>query len=85
MLDDGEVESITSLAERLEVDRSYVARVLRLTLLAPDIIEAILAGREPSGLSLATLVKAPPYALARAARDAGLPAGLTSLVAQRPA
>ena len=33
---------------------------MRLTLLAPDIVEAIVAGREPSGLSLEKLVKAMP-------------------------
>ena len=43
MLDNGEVESLTALAEKMDVDGSYVARILRLNLLAPDIIEAILA------------------------------------------
>jgi len=60
MLDAGEVTSIAELAERLDVDSSYVGRILRLTLLAPDIIEAILAGREPSGLSLAKLTQTLP-------------------------
>jgi len=36
---------------------TYLARLLRLTLLAPDIIEAILDGREPDGMSLETLRK----------------------------
>ncbi|MFO7899447.1 MAG: hypothetical protein R6V58_10360, partial [Planctomycetota bacterium] len=53
MLDTGEVGSVTELGDRLDADRSYTARILRLNLLAPDIIEAILAGREPTGLSLA--------------------------------
>lgn len=60
MLDNGEVGSVTELADRLDADRSYVARILRLGLLAPDIIEAILAGREPSGLSLAKLTQTFP-------------------------
>ena len=60
MLDTGEVESLTALAEKMSVDRSYVSRVLQLMLLAPDIIEAILAGREPSGLSLAKLTQTFP-------------------------
>jgi len=59
-LDAGEVASVTELAERLNVDRSYAARILRLNLLAPDIVEAILAGREPSGLSLANLTQTLP-------------------------
>ena len=60
MLDTGEVESLTALAEKMSVDRSYVSRVLQLMLLVPDIIEAILAGREPSGLSLAKLTQTFP-------------------------
>jgi len=60
MLDGGEVASFTELAKKLDVDRSYVSRVLQLTLLAPDIVEAILAGHEPSGLSLAKLTQALP-------------------------
>ena len=55
-----EVASVTELAERLNVDRSYVSRILRLNLLAPDIVEAIFAGREPSGLSLAKLTPTIP-------------------------
>jgi hypothetical protein len=42
------------------VANSYVARVLRLTLLAPDLIEAILTGTEPDGLSLEKLYGLPP-------------------------
>ena len=60
MLDGGQVSSFTELAKKLDVDRSYVSRVIQLTLLAPDIVEAILAGREPSGLSLAKLTQTLP-------------------------
>jgi len=60
LIDEGRYGSITDLAEALNLDRSYVGRILRLTLLAPDIIEAILRGDEPSGLSLARLVKEVP-------------------------
>jgi len=60
ILDEGRIPSITALAKRLKVDRAYVSRQLHLTLLAPDIIEAILYGRESSGLSLARLNKAFP-------------------------
>ena len=60
MLDAGKVDSLTALAKKLDVDRSYVSRVLQLTLLAPDIVEAVLAGREPSGLSLAKLTQSLP-------------------------
>ena len=60
LIDQGRYRSVTELAAALGVDRSYVGRILRLTLLAPDIIELIVAGREPSGLSLERLVKAMP-------------------------
>jgi len=60
LIDEGHYSSITELSEALKLDRSYVGRILRLTLLAPDIIEAILRGTEPSGLSLARLTKEVP-------------------------
>jgi len=41
------------------VDNSYLARQLRLTLLAPDIIASILNGTEPDGLTLEELYQAP--------------------------
>ena len=62
LLDTGRYRSVTELAEALGLDRSYVSRILRLTLLAPDIVEAIVHGREPSGRSLERLVKGMPAA-----------------------
>ena len=59
LLEQGRYRSIRSLALELGVDNSYVARLLRLSLLAPDIVEAILKGTEPSGLSLGKLYRAP--------------------------
>ena len=44
----------------LEVDGSYVTRILKLTTLAPDIVEAIINGEEPDSLSLAKLTRAFP-------------------------
>ena len=60
LLEAGKFASVTELAETLGLDLSYVSRILRLTLLAPDIVEAILAGREPSGLSIERLRAAIP-------------------------
>ncbi len=51
---------MTELAEALDVDRSYVGRIMRLALLAPDIVEAIVRGDESSGLSLERLAKGLP-------------------------
>ena len=59
-IESGEVRSVTDLARTLDVDNSYVVRILKLTTLAPDIIEAILHGEEPSGLSLAKLIRTFP-------------------------
>jgi hypothetical protein len=59
LLEEGRYGSIRALALALGVDNSYAARLLRLSLLAPDIAEAIPDGTEPSGLSLEKLYRAP--------------------------
>jgi hypothetical protein len=59
LLESGRYTSIDALAARMGVDSSYLGRHLNLALLAPDIVEAILAGREPDGLSLGTLFRLP--------------------------
>ena len=59
-IEHGEFGSVTELAKALDMDNSYVVRILKLTTLAPDIIEAILNGEEPSGLSLARLIRTFP-------------------------
>ncbi len=40
-----------------KIDSSYVSRLLRLTLLALDIVEAILEGRQPDGMTLPALME----------------------------
>jgi hypothetical protein len=60
ILETGRVRSISELARNLEVDGSYVTRILKLTTLAPNIVEAIINGEEPDGLSLARLTRAFP-------------------------
>jgi ParB-like chromosome segregation protein Spo0J len=55
MLDSGAVGSVDELAKRLHLGSTYVARTLRLTTLAPTLVESILAGNEPDGLSLRQL------------------------------
>jgi len=59
LLESGRYATIGELARDVGVDNSYLARVVRLTLLAPDIVEAILDGTEPDGLSLEKLYQAP--------------------------
>ena len=52
--------SSAELAKAEKVNDSYLGRILRLTLIAPDITEAILAGRQPSTLQLDDLLKPLP-------------------------
>ena len=57
MLETGRFGTINELAAAEKINSSYVSRVLRLTLLAPDIVEAILDGRQPEGMTLPGLMK----------------------------
>lgn len=57
LVESGRVKNLAEIARANRGDGSYVSRILDLTLLAPDIIDAILDGKEPSGLSLARLTK----------------------------
>ena len=45
LIESGEYASITELAAAEKINQSYVCRILRLTLLTPEIVEAILDGR----------------------------------------
>jgi hypothetical protein len=55
-IESGKSKSITDLAEQEGVTDAYVCRLLTLTCLAPDIVEAILDGRQPKGLRLAEML-----------------------------
>jgi hypothetical protein len=55
-IESGQARSITDLAEQEGVTDAYVCRLLPLTCLAPDIVEAILDGRQPKGLRLAEML-----------------------------
>ena len=57
MLDSGVHGTLEDLAKAKAVAPSYVSRVLRLTLLAPEIVEAILDGRQPAELQLDDLLE----------------------------
>jgi len=57
MLESGNFTTIAELAEREGIAKSYMTRVLRLTLLAPDIVEAILNGRQGPGVMLARVLE----------------------------
>lgn len=52
LLDSGELENATELARRFRLEPGWVAEVLRMTRLAPDIVQAIVDGRQPRHLNL---------------------------------
>lgn len=52
MIDTGEVANASELARRFRLETGWVCEVLRMTRLAPDIIRAILDGRQPRHLNL---------------------------------
>ena len=56
ILDEGLHATIDDLAKSKEIGKTYVSQVLRLTLLAPEIVEAILDGRQPVELQLDDLL-----------------------------
>ncbi|WP_324753998.1 hypothetical protein [Roseovarius sp. Pro17] len=60
MLESGEFVTIAELAEREGIAPSYMTRVLRLTLLAPDIVDAILNGQQDMRLTSARLLEPLP-------------------------
>jgi hypothetical protein len=57
MLENGTHATIAELAHAEHIDRGYVGRILRLTLLAPDIVETIVTGRQLGTVTLAVLMQ----------------------------
>ncbi len=57
MMETGRYSTIDELAAAEKINSSYVSRLLRLTLLAPDIVEAILDGRQQEGMTLPGLME----------------------------
>ena len=55
MLDEGVYTSVSEIGDTENISKSYVSRILRLALLAPDIVEAILAGTTDQGMVLEQL------------------------------
>ena len=50
-------QTIEQIADAENINPSYVSRLLRMTLLAPEIVEAILAGSHPAGLTRAKVMQ----------------------------
>ncbi|WP_347267758.1 hypothetical protein [Paracoccus sp. (in: a-proteobacteria)] len=55
MLESGEFASISELAEREGIAFTYMARLMRLSLLSPELVDAIMDGRQPANVTLAKL------------------------------
>ena len=55
LLDDGVYASVSEIGDAENISKSYVSRILRLAMLAPDIVEAILAGQTDQGIMLEQL------------------------------
>ena len=57
MIEAGEFGTVRELAQAEKVNETCIGRVLRLTLLAPDVVEAILDGRQGSEVTLPALME----------------------------
>jgi hypothetical protein len=57
LLEKGQFATVSELAEAEKLNTSYVSHVLRLTLLAPDLVKAILDGRQPPTMQLQLLIR----------------------------
>jgi hypothetical protein len=62
MLETGEYATVGEIAAHEQINESYVSRLLRLTLLAPDIVESIADGRQSPAMTLAKLMRRFPIA-----------------------
>lgn len=60
MPNSGEVGTISEIAQRERMDISFVSKMINLTLLAPDLVEAILDDTLPERLRLNTVAINPP-------------------------
>jgi hypothetical protein len=60
LLESGRYASLGELAAAERIDRSYLGKMLRLTLLAPDVVEAVLNGRLPADIGLPALLEPMP-------------------------
>ena len=65
LLETGHFATIQEIAEAENINSSYISRVLRMTLLAPEIVEAILAGSHPAGLTRAKVMQPFPMEWSR--------------------
>jgi hypothetical protein len=77
LLETGVYGSVEEIAQSEKINDSYVSRVLRLNLLAPGIVEAILNGRLPPSIELNALLKPLPSSWHLQAQAFGLQSQLS--------
>ena len=73
MLETRETPSLDEIAKSCGVDRSYVGRIIRLTSLAPAVIQTLVAGEQPSAMTLNALAKDVPMEWERQLESLGYP------------
>ena len=71
-LETGQFATISELAATKKLDRSFISHMLRLTLLAPDLVEAILDGCQSPTMQLQQLVRGFPVEWESQRREACL-------------
>ena len=75
MLDEGRYASVSEMARAERIERGFMGRVLRLALLAPDLVEAALDGRQGAELSLPRLLEGVPLLWSEQRSSSGTPTG----------
>lgn len=76
--------TIDELTAAEKINSSYVSRMLRLTLLAPDIVDAILDGRQPDGMALPALMNPFPVEWERQRRGLSIRPLCETMCCDRP-
>ena len=61
ILGEGHYQTLEEIANAENINPSYVSRLLRMTMLAPEIVEAVLTVRQPEGLTMARAMKPFPW------------------------
>lgn len=82
LLDEGRYASVSEMAAAERIERGYLGSLLRLTLLAPDVVQAVLDGRQPEGLTLPRLLE--PFPASWAEQRVLVSASVTSSPAPAP-